>query len=56
MLVFPIGAKVNDTSGFLTGDYKDGRRIVVFKDLKDVKSKEKILKKVLKNWLKLKDK
>src|SRR5690349_24449652 len=33
MLVFPSGAKVNDTSGLLEGDYKDGRRLTVFKDL-----------------------
>jgi hypothetical protein len=56
MLVFPSGAKVNDTSGFMEGDYKDGRRTTVFKGLDDVKSKEKILKKVLKDWLKLVDK
>ncbi|MFM9945320.1 MAG: DUF1801 domain-containing protein [Bacteroidia bacterium] len=53
MLVFPSGAKVNDTTGFLTGDYKDGRRIVVFKDLEDVKAKEKILQDVIKKWLEL---
>ena len=56
MLVFPGGAKVNDTTGFLEGDYKDGRRIVVFADLKDVKAKEKILQDVIKKWLKLVDK
>ena len=56
MLVFPSGAKVNDTSGLLEGDYKDGRRIVLFKDLSDVKAKEKTLKKVIKAWLKLVDK
>jgi len=56
MLVFPSGAKVNDTSGFLEGDYKDGRRIVVFKDMDDIKSKEKLLQKVIKAWLKLVDK
>ncbi len=53
MLVFPSGAKVKDTTGFLEGDYKDGRRIVVFKDLGDVKSKEKMLQKVIRDWLKL---
>ncbi len=53
MLVFPSGAKVNDTTGFLTGDYQDGRRVTVFTDLADVKAKEKILKKVIKDWLKL---
>jgi len=56
MLVFPSGAKVNDTSGFLEGDYKDGRRIVVFKDMGDIKSRAKMLQKVIKEWLKLVDK
>ncbi|HBK89374.1 MAG: DUF1801 domain-containing protein [Cyclobacteriaceae bacterium] len=55
MLVFPSGAKVKDTSGLLTGDYKDGRRLVVFADLDDVKSKEKQLKKVIKDWISLID-
>ena len=56
MLVFPSGAKVKNTYGLLTGDYKDGRRIVVLKDMADVKAKEKILKKIIKEWLKLVDK
>src|SRR5450432_2201672 len=47
MLVFPSGAKINDTSGLLEGDYKDGRRIAILKDMKDVKSKEKALQKVI---------
>lgn len=56
MLVFPSGAKVKDSTGLLEGDYKDGRRITVFKDLKDVKAKEKALQKVIKEWLTLVDK
>lgn len=56
MLVFPSGAKVNDVSGLLEGDYKDGRRLVVFKDMEEVKLKEKALKKIIKDWLKLVDK
>ncbi len=56
MLVFPSGAKVNDTTGFLEGEYKDGRRIVIFKDLKDVSSKKKILQSIVKKWLSLVDK
>jgi len=56
MLVFPSGAKVKDSSGLLQGDYKDGRRITIFKDLKDVKSNEKALQSVIKQWLKLVDK
>jgi hypothetical protein len=53
LLVFPSGAKVNDESGLLQGDYKDGRRITILKDMKDVKSKEKSLQNVIKEWLKL---
>ena len=56
MLVFPSGAKVIDKSGLLEGDYKDGRRLAVFTDLKDVKAKEKDLQLVIKTWLKLLDK
>jgi hypothetical protein len=56
MLVFPSGAKVNDTSGFLEGDYKDGRRTVVFEDIEDVKAREKDLKTVIKKWLALVEK
>jgi hypothetical protein len=53
MLVFPSGAKINDTSGLLEGDYKDGRRTVVFKDMDDMRTKEKTLQDVIKTWLKL---
>ena len=56
MLVFPSGAKVNDTTGLLTGDYADGRRIIVFKDMEDVKAKELALLNVIKEWLRLVDK
>lgn len=51
-LVFLRGASANDTSGLLTGDYKDGRRLASFKSIEDVKSKEKDLKKVIKSLLK----
>ncbi len=56
MLVFPSGAKVKDESGLLEGGYKDGRRIVVFSDMDHVKAREKDLKKIIKDWLKLVDK
>jgi hypothetical protein len=56
MLVFPSGAKVKDSTGFLTGDYKDGRRLAIFADMKEVKAKEKALQKIIKDWLKLVDK
>ncbi len=56
LLVFPSGAKVNDTTGFLEGDYKDGRRLIYFKDLEDVTSKEIALRQVIKTWLSLVEK
>ena len=55
-LVFWGGAKVNDTSGFLEGDYVDGRRLATFSSLQDVKSRKKALQNALKLQLKLLDK
>lgn len=56
LLVLPSGAKVKDTSGLLEGDYKDGRRTITFRDMEEVKLKEKALQKIIKQWLKLVDK
>jgi hypothetical protein len=53
MLVFPSGAKINDNTSLLTGDYKDGRRIVVFENLEDFKSKEIALQNAIKVWISL---
>ena len=55
-LVFLGGAGVNDTSGLLEGDYADGRRLALFSSMDDVKSKEKDMRVVIKNWLKLLEK
>ena len=56
MLVFPSGAKIDDKSGLMEGDYKDGRRLAIFTNMKDVKAKEKNLQALIKKWLKLVDK
>jgi hypothetical protein len=53
LLVFPSGAKINDTTGFLEGDYKDGRRLVYFKNMDDVIAKKEVLQNVIKVWLTL---
>lgn len=55
-LVFPSGAKVGDKSGLLEGDYADGRRLAMFYSVKDVKSKEKDLRAVIRKWMKLLEK
>jgi len=53
MLVFPSGAKVIQSSQLLEGDYKDGRRLLNFKNLDDVKSKANELQQILKEWISL---
>ncbi len=55
MLVFPSGAKVRDTSGLMEGEYADGRRLIIFKDGKAVKAKEKALQNIVKKWISLVD-
>jgi len=52
-LIFLKGANVDDPGGLLEGDYEDGRRIASFKSIDDVKGKEKLLKKILKDLLEL---
>lgn len=51
-LVFLRGADVIDTTNLLEGDYKDGRRLITFNSIADVTSKEKALKKIIKQLLK----
>jgi hypothetical protein len=55
-LVFPSGARVNDRSGLLEGDYTDGRRLVLFYSLDDVGGKKDDIQRVIKEWLRLLDK
>jgi hypothetical protein len=56
LLVLPTGVKLSNDAGLLEGDYKDGRRMVKIYDMKDLKSKEKELKKTIKEWITLIDK
>ena len=56
MLVFPTGASIDDTTEILEGEYTDGRRLVFFKDLADVKMKKESLQQVIKVWIELVDK
>jgi len=55
-LIFLKGVNANDPTGLLEGDYKDGRRIASFKSIADLKSKEKELKNIIKQLIKLIDK
>ena len=55
-LVFWGGAKANDTSGFLEGNYADVRRLAISYTMHDVKSKKKSLQNVVRLQLKYLDK
>jgi hypothetical protein len=50
-LVFWHGDRAKDTSGFLEGDYKDGRRLAMFRSMKDVEAGRKKLQQVVKKQL-----
>lgn len=50
-LVVWKGARVNDKSGLLEGDYKDGRRLAHFRSMEEVKSKKAALQAVIRKWL-----
>lgn len=56
LLVFPTGATINDTSGFLEGKFTDARKIAKFMNLEEVNKKEVALKTVIKTWLNQVDK
>ena len=56
MLVLPSGGRLNDNSGLLQGNYKDGRRLIMFKDLEDINAKEKLLQHIVTEWIKTVDK
>lgn len=51
MLVFPTGASIYDTAGFLEGSFTDGRRVINFKDKTDIEAKVDDLKRVIRAWL-----
>ena len=52
-LVFPSGARIEDKSGLLEGDYADGRRLALFHSRDEVKEKSAAMKRAIKKWLKL---
>ena len=51
-LIFLRGARVKDSTGFLQGDYKDGRRLALFFSNEDVRTNEKKLKSIVKELVK----
>jgi hypothetical protein len=56
LLVFPTGTSINDTTGLLSGDYKDSRKIAKFSTLEEVITRKNDLQSVIRNWLSTVDK
>src|SRR4051795_5230922 len=50
-VVFLSGARTGDTSGLLTGDYADGRRLALFSSVDEVRSQKTALERVIRKWL-----
>ncbi|MFD0750956.1 DUF1801 domain-containing protein [Mucilaginibacter calamicampi] len=51
LLVFPSGAKIDNSSGLLTGDYADGRKMLSITGMDDVLQKEQVLRNAVKDWI-----
>jgi hypothetical protein len=50
-MIFLRGADADNSSGLLEGDYKDGRRLISFKSVADIKKNEPALKKIIKELI-----
>ena len=55
-LVFPSGARIEDKSGLLTGEYADGRRLASFSSVAEVERKKAALQGAIRKWLRTLDK
>ena len=55
-LVFPSGSRIKDKSGLLEGDYRDGRRLAVFHNMREVESRKETLQQIARQWLATLDK
>lgn len=53
MCVLPTGMTIKQNIEILEGNYTDGRRIINFTNLDDIKTKENKLKKTITEWLSL---
>jgi hypothetical protein len=53
MCVLPTGMSIKKNTEILEGNYTDGRRIINFNDLTDIKAKEQKLILTIKEWLDL---
>ncbi len=50
-LIFLMGAKLTDTTKILEGDYKDGKRLVLFENMDAILEKRQTLQNLIKEWI-----
>lgn len=55
-LIFLTGSKLTDNTGILEDTYEDGRRLVSFYNMADVKAKQTALQALIKEWITLVEK
>lgn len=53
MCVLPTGMRIVKNTEILEGKYTDGRRMINFKDLANIKAKEQQLRNAITEWLEL---
>lgn len=55
LCVLPTGMKIVNNTEILEGNFTDGRRVINFKNLDDIKTKEQKLRNAITEWLELID-
>lgn len=55
LLVFPTGAKIEDTSGLLQGNFPDSRKVIRFTSSEEVSAGAEALQNILRKWLSMID-
>jgi hypothetical protein len=53
MCVLPTGIYLTKNTEILEGNYTDGRRLINFQNVEDIKAKESIFRKTIQEWLSL---
>lgn len=53
MCVLPTGESIHQNTALLEGNFTDGRRMITFKNVDDIKQKEKLFIATIKEWLSL---
>jgi len=50
-MVFPTGARINDSSGLLGGKFLDSRKVIKFSSVEEVNERAEDLRNVVRGWL-----